>query len=116
MQDWRNSNFDLFVSANAGGPDPDLYFYRTFYGGGSTNVFKYDDTEVDTLLDQGREQTDEAERKATYDEVQRRLACEGPIAHVAYGTLFTAVGDKVEGFEINANARLTSIAGVTVAE
>ncbi len=23
VQDWRNSNFDMFVSANGGGPDPD---------------------------------------------------------------------------------------------
>ena len=116
VQDWRNSNFDMFVSANAGGPDPDLYFYRTFYGGGSTNVFKYDNPEVDALLDQGREQTDDAERKATYDRVQTILACQGPIAHIAYGTLFTAVSDKVEGFEINANARLSSLPNVTLAE
>ena len=41
VQDWRNSDFDLFASANGGNPDPDGYFYRTFYGGGSTNVFKW---------------------------------------------------------------------------
>jgi peptide/nickel transport system substrate-binding protein len=116
VQDWRNSNFDMFTSANGGAADPDLYFYRTFYGGGSTNVFQYDDDAVDALLDEGRAQTDEAARKETYDELQRILACQGPIAHIAYGNLYTAGGPTVEGFEINANGRLPSISGVTVAE
>lgn len=114
VQDWRNSNFDLFVSANGGSPDPDEYFYRTFYGGGSTNVFLYDDAEINGWLDAGRTETAFEDRKAIYDQVQRKLACEGPIAHIAYGNLFTAVSDKVGGFEIYANARLTSLATATL--
>jgi peptide/nickel transport system substrate-binding protein len=116
VQDWRNSNFDVFISANGGSPDPDEYFYRTFYGGGSTNVFKYADDEIDAWLDEGRVETDPAARKTIYDQVQAKLACEGPAAHIAYGTLFTAVNEKVEGFEIYANGRLTSLVNVTVAE
>ncbi|MCD7061363.1 ABC transporter substrate-binding protein [Pelagibacterium xiamenense] len=116
VQDWRNSNFDLFVSANGGSPDPDEYFYRTFYGGGSTNVFGYADAEIDAWLDEGRSETDQGARKAIYDQVQRKLACEGPIAHVAYGSLFTAVNDAVEGFEIYPNGRLTSLVDVEIAE
>src|SRR5690606_4403998 len=106
VQDWNNSNFDLFVSANGGSPDPDEYFYRTFYTGGSTNVFKYDDAEINEWLDAGRTETDDAARKEIYDQVQRKLACEGPVAHIAYGTLYTAVNEAVEGFEIYANGRL----------
>lgn len=116
VQSWKNSDFDLFVSVNGGSPDPDEYFYRTFRSGGSTNVFKYSDAKVDELLDQGRTETDPAKRKAAYDEVQRILACTGPIAHVAFGTLFTAVNNKVQGFEIYANGRLTSLRNVTIAE
>lgn len=114
VQDWRNSNFDLFVSANGGSPDPDEYFYRTFYGGGSTNVFLYDDAEINDWLDAGRTETAFEARKAIYDQVQRKLACEGPIAHIAYGNLFTAVSGKVGGFEIYANGRLTSLATATL--
>jgi len=116
VQDWKNGNFDLFVSANGGSPDPDEYFYRTFKGNGSTNVFKYADPEVDALLDQGRTQTDPAARKATYDQLQTELACEGPAAHVAYGTLFTAVNSSVQGFDIYPNGRLSSLIDVTVSQ
>ena len=50
IQDWRNSNFQAFASTNAGSPDPDDYFYRSFRTGGSTNVFKYTNLELDALL------------------------------------------------------------------
>ena len=116
VQDWRNSDFDLFASANGGNPDPDGYFYRTFYGGGSTNVFKYDDAEINGLLDEGRTSTDLGLRRAAYNAAQTKLACEGPIVHVAYGSLSTAVNASVSGFVINPNRRLSSLKTVEVSE
>jgi peptide/nickel transport system substrate-binding protein len=114
VQDWRNSNFDMFVSVNGGSPDPDQYFYRTFYSGGSTNVFKYDNPALNALLDKGRSTTDQKARRAVYDEVQAMLACEGPIAHLAYGTLTAGVSGKLEGFAIHPMNRLTSLATATL--
>ncbi|MCZ4274155.1 ABC transporter substrate-binding protein [Maritalea porphyrae] len=116
VQDWRNSNFDMFVSANGGNPDPDQYFYRTFRSGGPTNVYKYANAEIDTLLDTGRTETDQAKRKQAYDAAQRTLACQGPIAHLAYGNLFTATNAKVKGFEIYPTGRLTSLVNVSLDE
>ena len=113
MQDWRNSNFDAFVSTNAGSPEPDDYFYRTFRTGGSTNVFKYANAELDKLLDEGRIAGTQAARKAAYDKAQKILACDGPIAHLAYGQLFTAVRTNVDGFDIIANRSLSSLANVS---
>ena len=48
------------ASLNGGGIDPDDYFYRTFYTGGSTNVFKFSDKELDKQLDAGRAATESA--------------------------------------------------------
>jgi len=106
IQDWRNSNFEMFASLNAGQPDPDEYFYRTFRTGGSTNVFKYSDQEIDGLLDRARTLSDQAERKKAYDQVQRKLACTGPAAHLTYGTLFSAMNDKLKGFDVMPNRSL----------
>jgi peptide/nickel transport system substrate-binding protein len=116
VQDWKNSNFDIFASVNGGQPDPDGYFYRTFHTGGSTNVFKYEDAEIDAWLDEGRSETNTATRKEIYDNIQRKLACEGPINFIAYGDLYTAVNDAVHGYEIYANGRLTSLVNVTMDE
>ncbi len=116
IQDWRNSNFDMFASTNAGSPDPDDYFFRTFRTGGSTNVFKYSDPKLDGLLDSARTMQSQPERKKAYDEAQRILACDGPIMHVAYGQLFTGLRANVTGFEIIANRSLSSLADVAVAK
>ena len=115
VQDWRNGNFELFASANAGAPDPDDYFYRTFRTGGSANVFKYSDAEIDALLDKARSSQDQAARKAAYDEVQKKLACSGPAAHLAYSTLFSAARDNLQGYEIMPNRQLTSLRDATLA-
>lgn len=113
VQDWRNSDFDMFVSANGGNPDPDQYFYRTFKTGGSTNVFKYSDSQIDEWLDEGRKSTSTEERRSIYNKVQEKLACEGPISHIAYGDLSTAVNKQIKGFEIYATGRLASLISVT---
>ena len=107
IQDWRNSNFDMFASTNAGSPDPDDYFFRTFRTGGSTNVFKYTNARVDELLDKARATLDAGQRKAMYTEVQKTLACQGPIAHLTYGQLFSALRTNVQGYEIMANRSLS---------
>jgi peptide/nickel transport system substrate-binding protein len=98
IADWRARNFEAFVSLNGGNPDPDDYFGRTFQTGGATNVFGYSDPEIDRLLTAGRIETDPAKRKPLYDQAQRILACQGPIMHIAYGTLFSAARDGLKGF------------------
>lgn len=114
VQDWTNSNFDAFVSLNGGSVDPDGYFHRTFITDGSTNVFNYSNERADELLNAGRTNTDPAERQEIYAELQHILACEGPVAHVAYGTLFTAFGEGVNGFEQIASGGLRYIRNITL--
>ncbi len=98
IADWRASNFEGFVSLNGGNPDPDDYFGRTFQTGGATNVFKYSSPEIDKLLTDGRTESDPAKRKPIYDAAQKILACQGPIMHIAYGTIFAAARDDLQGF------------------
>jgi peptide/nickel transport system substrate-binding protein len=115
VQDWRNSNFDAFVSTNAGSVDPDDYFFRTFRSGGSTNVFKYANPEVDKLLDSARIESNQAARKASYAKVQSLLSCDGPAAFMTYGQLFTAMRTNVQGFDIMANRSLLTLGSTSLA-
>lgn len=98
IADWRASDFDGFVSLNGGNPDPDDYFGRTFQTGGATNVFKYANPDLDKLLADGRMETDAGKRKPIYDAAQKILACQGPVMHIAYGTLFAAARGELQGF------------------
>ena len=103
IQDWRNSNFDLFASTNAGSADPDEYFYRTFRTGGSTNVFKFADPEIDKLLDTARAThgSGRAQERPT-TRSRRSLACTGPIAHLAYGTCSRRRAANLQGYDDHA--------------
>ncbi|CAH1655420.1 Peptide/nickel transport system substrate-binding protein [Chelatococcus asaccharovorans] len=109
VQNWKNSDFDLFVSLNAGTIEPDDYFYRTFRTGGSTNVFKYSNKKLDALLDKGREETDVESRKKIYTDVQSILACDGPASFLTYGKIYTAMNEKVKGYKINPNRSLRTL-------
>ena len=114
VQRWRNSDFDTFASLNGGTVDPDGYLDRTFRTGGATNVFQYANPAVDTLLTAGQRATDFATRQGIYADLQRALACDGPIAHVAYATLFTAHRDEVAGFVQSPTRSLRYLRKVTL--
>ena len=114
VQRWQNGDFDAFVSLNGGSADPDGYFYRTFHTEGATNVYEFSDAGIDALLDRGRTETTSDEREATYAELQESLACTGPVVHVAYGTLLSALRDEVEGFEQMPTRSLISLRNVTL--
>lgn len=115
IQDWRGSNFTAFASLNSGGPDPDDYFSRTFQTAGATNVFRYSDAKLDQLLAEART-AEPAHRKAIYDEVQKMLACRGPVMHLAYGTLFAAERSSVQGFQLNPTRSLLGLRDVTLSK
>ena len=114
VQRWRNSDFDTFASLNSGNPDPDAYLDRTFRTGGSTNVFQYSNPAVDTLLSAGQSTLEFETRRDIYAELQRALACDGPIAHVAYATLFTAHREDVVGFQQMPTRHLRYLRNVTL--
>lgn len=109
VQNWRNSNFDAFVSLNGGSVDPDGHLYRGLISGGSTNVFKYDDPAVDKLLEQGRASISAGSRVRTYAQLQKMVACDGPISFLAYGTLYSAARNTVKGFTPNPTRSLSSL-------
>ena len=116
VQDWRNSNFTAFVSLNGGSIDPDGHLYRTVRSGGSTNVFGYADPQIDAWLDRARSETDPEARTAIYADVQRALACEGPIAFLTFGVLATAHRPEVTGFVLSPNRSLRSLRSTSITE
>jgi peptide/nickel transport system substrate-binding protein len=78
-------------------------------------VFKYSNPEVDKLLDTARATTDAGQRRAMYADVQKALACKGPIAHLSYGQLFSAMRTNLTGYEIMANRSLSYLREASLA-
>lgn len=116
VQDWRASNFTAFISLNSGGIDPDDYFYRALHSGGSANVFKYSNATIDSELDKARATVSTAERKKQYVQIQKDIACGGPIAFLANGELVTAMRREVQGYSTIGTRTLTYLKQTTLAK
>ena len=68
--DWQVLNW-----RNHPGDDPDTQ-YIWWYGGFPTNFNKFDDPEINALLDEGRAESDPAKRQEIYEEINREFAKE----------------------------------------
>ncbi|MFC6731715.1 ABC transporter substrate-binding protein [Haladaptatus sp. GCM10025893] len=69
------SEYNIFVDAWAGGPDPDTYLYPLFHENaeGRTNGTFYQNESVMQTLDDARKTTDEARRRDLYESATRTL-------------------------------------------
>ena len=88
----------------SGGWDPDTYLRNMFYSEQATpaccNAAHYANDEVDRLLDEALTTYDTAERRALYEQAQRRIVADAPVGFVRFGTRIEAYRtDAVEGFE-----------------
>ncbi|CAM4281065.1 ABC transporter substrate-binding protein [Lacicoccus alkaliphilus] len=86
-----------------GDADYGLYpMFHTDSQDGSGNRWNYSNTELDELLEAGRQAGDEGEREEAYAEAQEILVEDLPIAPLYYGELGIGVNDTlVEGVELD---------------
>ncbi|WP_322097203.1 ABC transporter substrate-binding protein [Pelagibius sp. Alg239-R121] len=77
-------------------PDGNIHQFMTCKGG--INDSKYCNPEIDALLNAARQSTDNAVRKAKYDEARKILSKDLPIIYLYHQTWIWALSEKVEGF------------------
>jgi len=103
---WVKRDYDTMIELRGGSGEPDRFLYRTFYSTGGVNNFLFKNADVDKLLDQGRTQTKPAERKATYDQLQKLLVEQAPCVFLYCPNENQVVSKKVQGFKIVGNGSL----------
>lgn len=89
-----------------------------FIGSGPPSYVRswgFSSQKIDGLLQQGRQELDEAKRKAIYDEVQRQSGIEAPICPLAWRAQVYAMQKGVRNFS-NMPGFLAAYAPVTLAE
>lgn len=96
---WKEHDFESFVSFNGSGNDPDRALFPTLRSDGSTNVFGYNDPNVDKLLDEGRATSDPEARKKIYGEIEQAVATAAPIIFINTRVAQFAMRDTVSGFQ-----------------
>jgi peptide/nickel transport system substrate-binding protein len=86
-----------------GGWDPDTFLRNLFHSDQATpaccNAAHYANDEVDRLLDEALATYDPAERRALYEDAQRRVVADAPVAFVRFSKRLDAYrSERVEGF------------------
>jgi peptide/nickel transport system substrate-binding protein len=91
-------NFDVIYITWSGRADPDQNSYDRFIANGSFNYMKYNNSEMNGLLNEARRETDESKRKALYDKVTLLAIEQSPYIFLYHeNNLFGAV-KELKGF------------------
>ncbi len=94
-------NFDATILGWSIGFDPDQYniWHSSKTGPRELNFIRYNNAEVDELLEKGRRTFDQAERKKLYSRFQEILAEEQPYTFLYIGEALPVVAKRFRGIE-----------------
>lgn len=112
---WLKGDFDMAVALNGGRPDPYTMYNRYWTKNGNLQkVSNFADDALDSLLQQGRAETDPEKRKAIFADFEKQLAEKSPWVwlYTSYG--YTAQQKNVQGFVPMPTGSLFSLGKVTV--
>ncbi|MEM1274376.1 MAG: ABC transporter substrate-binding protein [Pseudomonadota bacterium] len=114
---WLAADFDMAVALNGGRPDPFTMYNRYWTRAGNLQgVSNYIDDTLDTLMAQGREETDPELRREIFAEFERHLAEMSPWVWLYTGFTYAAALDNVQGFEATPTGSLFGLSAVSFSE
>ncbi len=79
-------------------PDPDGLFYILFHSKGYANSTKYNNPELDALLDKARALTDPEARKPLYKQAQEIMTRDLPYVPLFFSLEYAAMRSNVQGY------------------
>lgn len=99
LPDILKKNYMATILGESGQGDPDDYLYTPFASDSGGNLTNLKDAQLDRLLDQGRQTTGAAARKAIYAQVQKRLVDLSPMVFLYSSTQYEAASRRVQGYQ-----------------
>ncbi|MHA6692632.1 ABC transporter substrate-binding protein [Devosia sp. A449] len=113
---WLAGDFDMAVALNGGRPDPYSMYNRYFTKDGNLQkVSNFADDEIDSLLQQGRIETDIPKRKEIFQKFEARIAELAPWIWLSTSNLYTAQLKTVSGYESSPTGTLFGLTTVKLA-
>jgi peptide/nickel transport system substrate-binding protein len=113
---WLAADFDMAVALNGGRPDPYPMYNRYFTKDGNLlNVSNYVDDTLDSLMQQGRVETDPEKRKEIFQQFEAHLVEMSPWIWLSKPNIYTAQRDTVSGFESSPTGSLFGLTELTIA-
>ncbi|HEV7346462.1 MAG TPA: ABC transporter substrate-binding protein [Devosia sp.] len=114
---WLAGDFDMAVAQNGGRPDPYPMYNRYFTKDGNlVKVSQFTDDELDSLLQQGRVETDVDARREIFQAFEARLAELSPWLWLSTSNIYTAQLQSLSGFEPSPTGSLFGLTEVTLGQ
>jgi len=82
-----SDDFQALLATQEVPPDPDQYFF--WHSTQATNISNYKSPKIDKLLEDGRKEQDQEKRKNIYQDFQKFLVEETPVAFLFHPTVYT---------------------------
>lgn len=112
---WLAADFDMAVALNGGRPDPFTMYNRYFTKDGNLQkVSNYIDETLDTLMNEGRVETDPAKRKEIFTKFEKHLVEVSPWVWLYTGYTYAAAQNNIQGFEATPTGSLFGLSAVTI--
>jgi peptide/nickel transport system substrate-binding protein len=111
LQEETKGNFEAFLLEWSGRVDPDGNIYNFRHTTGALNEGKYNNPEVDRLLDAARATLDQAERVKLYDQAAHIYINDRHIIYLFHRKWLYAMSTKLQGFTPNPDG-LIRLAGL----
>ncbi len=106
LDEQNSGNFDMLMMGWLGNIDPDDFYYAQHHTDGVSNAQKYSNTEVDSLLDAGRTETDQAARAELYADAATIIADEVSYIYLYNPSVIQSWSPSVTGYETRADAAI----------
>ena len=98
LTETQAQNFEASLVGWSGRIDPDGNMYSWFHTGGGNNDGRYSNPDVDKALEDARTTTDQAKRKALYDQAQKLLVMDAAYVFINHPPTTQVSSNKVHGY------------------
>ena len=95
---WDAGDYDMNITGSVVDADPDDNVWNYFYSEGPWNTHGYSNPEVDALLEQERNTTDQEERASIFQQIQAIAQEEAPFAFLYHEPDRTVFTSDVQGY------------------
>lgn len=99
LPNFVSKKFVSTIIGESGQGDPDDFLYNVFHTKGNGNFMNFSDPTLDKMLEQGREVSDQDDRKALYDRAQERILQLVPMVPLFHSAQYEGLATYVKGFE-----------------
>lgn len=106
---------ELGITGYGARPTPQQFLVEAYASGGLYNETRWNDPDLDALIDQAGQTVDPAARAALFSQIAQIFLNEGPIIIPWFAPMLAAAGDNVQGLDVHPFPGLTDFRTVSLA-